>query len=99
MSAQLLESRQHDLLSVHLEAMMYTFPPALSLLLGIILLVVIRRQLTDRSHLLNGASQSSATSNSSAITGAVVVITMEIVHAVINLLGGIFGCFFFMYAL
>ena len=79
-------------------AMMYTLPPAPSLLLGIILLVVIRRQLNARSHLMNGTKQSSANSNSAAITGALVVITMEIVHAVINLPGGIFGCFFFMYA-
>ena len=76
----------------------FTLPPALSLLLGTILLVSIRRQMAARAHLLKGTSRSNATPTSSATTGAVVVITMAIVHASINLPAGIFGCFFYMYA-
>ena len=75
----------------------FTLPPALSLLLGIILLVSIRRQMAARAHLLKGTSRSNATPTSSATTGAVVVITMAIVHAAVNLPAGIFGCLFYMY--
>ena len=77
---------------------MFTLPPALSLTLGIILLVVIRRQMAVRSHLLSGPSRSNSINTSSATTGGVVVIIMAIVHATINLPAGIFGCFYFMYA-
>lgn len=75
----------------------FTLPPALSLFFGILLLVFIRRQMAVRFHLLGGLGGSSATSNASATTGCVVVITMAIVHAVINLPAGIIGCFYFMY--
>lgn len=75
---------------------MFTLPPALSLLLGIILFVVIRRQMAARSHLLNKSLQSNGTSTSSATTGGVVVIIMAIVHSAINLPAGIFGCFYSM---
>ena len=75
----------------------FTLPPALSLLLGILLFVVIRRQMTDRSHLLSGASRSNVSSISSPTTGSVVVIIMAIVHSIINLPAGIIGCLYFLY--
>lgn len=80
----------------------FTLPPALSLFLGIVLLVFIRRQLSARAHLMSGgggggSSASASNSSSSATTGGVVVIIMAIVHASINLPAGIFGCFYFMY--
>ena len=75
-----------------------TLPPALSLLLGVILFFIIRRQLAARSHLLNKTSQSNVTStSSSATTGGMVVLIMAFVHSTINLPAGTFGCFFFMY--
>ena len=77
----------------------FTLPPALSLLLGILLFFVIKRQMAARSHLLKGTSQSNVTSSSSsATTGGIVVLIMAFVHSSLTLPAGTFGCFFFMYA-
>ena len=76
----------------------FTLPPALSLILGVLLFFVIRRQMAARFNLLSGPSRSIAIPTSSAITGGVVVIIMAIVHSALNLPAGIFGCLYFMYA-
>ena len=77
----------------------FTVPPAISLLLGLTLLICIRHQQKAREQLMSGARRSANAPSSSAIAGAAVVATMALVHATILLPAGIFGCFYFVYAL
>ena len=74
----------------------FTLPPALSLILGLLLFFYIRRQQISRSHLISSTSRSADTPSSAAIAGGIVVIIMAIVHSIINLPAGLLGCFFFM---
>ena len=74
----------------------FTLPPALSLVLGLMLLYFLKRQESVRSKLL--VAHSSDRASSGATAGGVVVILMALFHALINLPPGAFGCFFLMCA-
>lgn len=75
----------------------FTLPPALNMIFGLLLLYFIKRQQTSSANLqLSGHVKATHLQNSKAIQGGIVVIIMAIVHSLINLPAGIFGCFYFM---
>lgn len=83
---------------VVLNVTMSTVPPILTLILGLILLSFIRRQQSVRANLVSASSRSADAPSSAAIAGGIVVITMAIVHSLINLPNGLVGFVFFVCA-
>lgn len=76
----------------------YVLPPALNLFLGLLLLAIIQHQQKRRAHLMSGTSGKSAdTPSSAAIAGGIVVVTIALVHAIIDLPAGCFGTFYWLY--
>lgn len=74
----------------------FTLPPALNLVFGLLLVLSILRQHDAQKSLLNALSRSGHSPSSNAIRGGVVVVLMAILHSVINLPAGIFGCLYFV---